>query len=188
MQILWNGVPSEEFRPSRGIRQGDPISPYLFVLCIERLAHAIQNAVHEEKWKPISVGRGRVQIPYLLFADDLLLFLEASVDQEGRTLLDLMGFTMVEDLGTYLGVPIIHGRTKNNTYERIIERAEKRLSGWKANSLSVAGRVVLNQSVVSSLPYFTMQSVRLPNSICEGLESDVGNFSGEARGTNVNLA
>lgn len=37
MRVLWNGEALEEFHPSRGIRQGDPLSLYLFVLCIEKL-------------------------------------------------------------------------------------------------------------------------------------------------------
>ena len=46
MQILWNGECTEEFIPSQGIRQGDHISPYIFVLCIERLSHGIHRAVN----------------------------------------------------------------------------------------------------------------------------------------------
>lgn len=38
MQVLWNGCPPEEFFPSHGVWQGDGISLYLFVLCMERLA------------------------------------------------------------------------------------------------------------------------------------------------------
>lgn len=45
MRVLWNGDTSDEFIPSRGIRQGDPLSPYIFMLCMERLAHIIKDSV-----------------------------------------------------------------------------------------------------------------------------------------------
>ncbi|KAH9707854.1 hypothetical protein KPL70_012694 [Citrus sinensis] len=45
MRVLWNGEATDEFSPSQGIRQGCPLSPYLFVLCIERLSHGIHNAI-----------------------------------------------------------------------------------------------------------------------------------------------
>lgn len=68
MQVLWNGEALESFSPTRGIRQGDPISPYLFVLCTERLFHAIEKATEEGQWKPIQLLRGgqRFHILHLL--------------------------------------------------------------------------------------------------------------------------
>ncbi|CAA0833833.1 Unknown protein [Striga hermonthica] len=81
MQLQFNDTISEEFTLSRGVRQGDTISSYLFVLAMERLAHLIQHRVQQGAWRPISVGLGEVTIPYLMFADDLLLFMEASTDQ-----------------------------------------------------------------------------------------------------------
>ncbi|RDX85083.1 putative mitochondrial protein, partial [Mucuna pruriens] len=44
-EVLFNGAPTDEFSPSRGVRQGDLISPYLFVLCMERLVHLIEREV-----------------------------------------------------------------------------------------------------------------------------------------------
>ena len=43
--ILWNGTPLPEVVPSKGVRQGDPLSPYLFILCLERLSLKLEEAV-----------------------------------------------------------------------------------------------------------------------------------------------
>jgi hypothetical protein len=81
MRVLWNGEALEEFSPSRGIRQGDPLSPYLFVLCIERLFQSINLAVSQEKLSPIRLSRGGPMLSHLAYADDLMLFGEATVSQ-----------------------------------------------------------------------------------------------------------
>lgn len=47
MSILWGGEISESFTPTRGLRQGDPLSPYLFMLYMERLAHIINDVVKD---------------------------------------------------------------------------------------------------------------------------------------------
>lgn len=65
----------------RGIRQGCPLSPYLSVLCIERLGYIISSKFQDGQWKPIKVGRNDPAILHLIFADDLLLFAEASTSQ-----------------------------------------------------------------------------------------------------------
>ncbi|CAL1393436.1 unnamed protein product [Linum trigynum] len=77
MRLLWNGELSDPITPTRGVRQGDPLSPYLFVLCMERLSHRIDQAIQEKNWKPLSLSRGGPLISHLFFADDLILFAEA---------------------------------------------------------------------------------------------------------------
>nr|XP_025664883.1 uncharacterized protein LOC112763420 [Arachis hypogaea] len=81
MRVFWNGEELEEFSPTRGIRQGDPISPYIFVLCIEKLSQLISAAVEHDFWKPIRLKKDGPPISHLCFADDIILFAEANVDQ-----------------------------------------------------------------------------------------------------------
>jgi len=76
-----NGEKTDSFVPTRGIRQGDPLSPYLFVICMEKLSHIIADQVDACYWKPMRAGRYRPQISHLVFVDDLLLFAEASIEQ-----------------------------------------------------------------------------------------------------------
>ena len=68
----------EPFAPLRGIRQGDPLSPYLFILCMEYLGHLIEQKCVEGVWKPLKASRNNIGILHFLFADDIIMF--AKVD------------------------------------------------------------------------------------------------------------
>lgn len=82
MSINWHGSPMGNIKSSQGIRQGDPISPYLFVLCLEKLGHKINDAINNGAWIPFSFGRGdSPKISHMCFADDIILVAEASVNQ-----------------------------------------------------------------------------------------------------------
>ncbi|MCH84332.1 RNA-directed DNA polymerase (Reverse transcriptase), partial [Trifolium medium] len=79
--ILWNGSKTEPFSPMRGLRQGDPLSPYLFVLCMERLGTMISSSVSNGSWKPMQITKDGTKLSHLFFADDVLLFAKANVSQ-----------------------------------------------------------------------------------------------------------
>lgn len=81
LAVLWNGELTDKFCPRRGLRQGDPLSPYLFVFCIEKFSHIINEEVNCKKWKLIKIGRSCPPISHLFLADDLVLFAEASIEQ-----------------------------------------------------------------------------------------------------------
>lgn len=76
--VMWGGSRSVFFSPTRGIRQGDPVSPYIFVLCMDKLSHLIMEAVEEGSWHPLKAGKNGPLISHLMFADDLLLFGQAT--------------------------------------------------------------------------------------------------------------
>lgn len=79
--VLWNGKRLQNFQPQRGLRQGDPLSPYLFVLCLEVLGQRTSRAVEEKEWQPIKASKGGPLVSHLFFANDLLLFGTASNQQ-----------------------------------------------------------------------------------------------------------
>ena len=79
--ILWNGNKLSQFKPTHGLRQGDPLSPYLFILCMEKLYMAINNAVNQGNWEPLHISNARPHLFHLLFADDMVLFTKAKGSQ-----------------------------------------------------------------------------------------------------------
>jgi hypothetical protein len=69
-----NGELTEPVVPSRGIRQGDPNNPYLFLLCTEGLSSLLQQSENRGELHGIKNGRLGPPISHLLFADDIIFF------------------------------------------------------------------------------------------------------------------
>jgi hypothetical protein len=80
--VLFNGESLEKFLPSRGIRQGDPISPYVFVLAAEGLSCLLKSKVQSSAFKGIKVAASapKPTVSHLLFADDSLLLFKADLE------------------------------------------------------------------------------------------------------------
>ncbi|KAH9770764.1 putative ribonuclease H protein [Citrus sinensis] len=74
-------------------------------------------------------------------------------------------FSITNNLGRYLGMPLLHDRVSKKTYQSIIDKIDQRLSGWAAKHLSVARRVTLAQSVLQAIPIYAMQTTYLPSSV-----------------------
>lgn len=74
MSILENGSPSAPFKMERGLRQGDPSSPFLIFLATEAFNQMMMPATENEIIKGITVGNRNVIVSHLQFADDTLIF------------------------------------------------------------------------------------------------------------------
>lgn len=78
LSILINGTPLKPVKMQRGLRQGDPLSPFLFNLAVEVLHQLFVKAINKGLWEGIEVSKGaEFQISHLQFADDTLLFFPA---------------------------------------------------------------------------------------------------------------
>lgn len=83
--------------------------------------------------------------------------------EEAKRLSDFLGIPLTECLGKYLGHRVIHRGMNVVGHKELIERVHGRLEGWKIKFLSRAGRLMLAQSVLSSLPIFQVQLEKLPS-------------------------
>jgi hypothetical protein len=77
----FNNVPLEPFTPSRGLRQGDPLSPYLFIFVANGFFKLIQREVRQQRLQELHICRRVPGVSHLLFVDDTLMFFKASEDQ-----------------------------------------------------------------------------------------------------------
>lgn len=187
------------------------MSPYLFNICLEALSRAIHEVCERAEWTPFGVGKKKVSISHLLFADDLLLFgrvdentafavrntLNHFCEVSGQKINELksklifspntqkyfrnlfqdtINVREIENLGTYLGLPISHKRPSRAQVQFVIDKVRARLSTWKTKFLSEAGRLCLITSTLSTIPAYYMQASLLPASTLRDLDSTCNNF------------
>jgi hypothetical protein len=83
----------------------------------------------------------------------------------------------------YLGIPMHHRKLMNKDRKHVEERFQKILSGWRSKMLSVGGRLVLINSVLSSLPMFMMSFFEIPRGVSKKLNYFRSRFFGKAMNT-----
>ena len=87
--VLINGEPHGHITSTRGLRQGDPLSTYLFLMCIKGLHGLIRNAAINGDIKGVSLCCNGPKLTHLLFVDDILVFCMAKIE-ECQSLLNVL--------------------------------------------------------------------------------------------------
>lgn len=72
--IRYNKTKVPHFHPTRGLRQGDPLSPLLFLISVQVLIAMLHDSLHNHRWAPIIFKDNILNITDLAFADDIVLF------------------------------------------------------------------------------------------------------------------
>lgn len=87
------------------------------------------------------------------------VFFSANVNDDlASSLSQALGVNITNDLGKYLGVPMLHQRVSKHPFSFILDKLKKKLSGWKASTLSFAGRGTLSQASLTNIPGYIFQS------------------------------
>nr|KAJ0191688.1 hypothetical protein LSAT_V11C800406980 [Lactuca sativa] len=164
--VIINGSPTKEFPMSKGVCQGDPLSPYLFIIAMEGLSVAIRTACDKGIFKGVQIpGNGPI-LSHLFYADDALFIGEWS-----RANLKNLARILRCDLPfDYLGVPVGANMNLKKHWKPIIKKFQSKLSLWKAKSLLFGGRLTLIKSVLGNLPTYFLSLFRAPVGVIEELE------------------
>lgn len=88
----------------------------------------------------------------------------------------LLGIQQTDQLGDYLGVPLLHTRTKNSTFQFIVDKDQRKLNGYDSKLLSLAGRTMLAKSILMTILGYFMQTAMLSIAIFERIEQIVKRF------------
>ncbi|XP_028056650.1 uncharacterized protein LOC114260679 [Camellia sinensis] len=83
---------------------------------------------------------------------------------------------LTQNLGKYLGSPMIHGTVNRNMFRETLKKLKNRLSGWKARTFSLACRTTLIQYVTSAIPSYNMQTMEIPRRVCDEMDRLNCNF------------
>ncbi|GJU15763.1 RNA-directed DNA polymerase, eukaryota, reverse transcriptase zinc-binding domain protein [Tanacetum coccineum] len=138
--ILVNRSPTNEFHIKRGLRQGDPLSPFLFIIDMEGLHVAIEDALAAGLYRGLQINLQKSNI------------LSIGVSAEIISQFDLLtGCTSASLPFSYLGIPVGASMSRFSGLKTIINRFKKKLSTWKIKFLSIGGRSMLIKFVFGSL-------------------------------------
>ncbi|GJX00650.1 RNA-directed DNA polymerase, eukaryota, reverse transcriptase zinc-binding domain protein [Tanacetum coccineum] len=179
--LLVNGYPTFEFELFKGLRQGDPLSPLLFILMMEGL-HAITcKSVDLGLFRGVSIGRDSLSISHLMYADDVIFLGEWSQSNIKKLLCMLRCFFLVLGLKINVQKSNISGvsvpaKDVAKMAKILVMKFSSKLVQWKAHHLSVGGRLSLIKSVLGNLPTYYMSIYMMPVSIQKKLESMRNNF------------
>ncbi|WJZ96627.1 hypothetical protein VitviT2T_015292 [Vitis vinifera] len=129
--VLVNGSAKGWVKASRGLRQGDPLSPFLFTLVADVLSRMLLRAEERNMLEGFRVGRNRTRVSHLQFADDTIFFSNTR-EEDLQTLKSLLlAFGHISGLKVNLDKSNIYGINLDQAHiSRLAETLECKASGW----------------------------------------------------------
>eukprot|EP00253_Pinus_taeda_P009348 PITA_09348 len=222
--VIINGIPSSFFKAERGLCQGCPLSPLLFILVMNTLSLQINRAVADKQFRPVKVCKD-IYLSHNLFVDDILIFAmlckqtwicinsilqkfqsasgilintdksklfhNGTNDELILWIVNLLGVGLdsISSGIKYLGFNLKAKGYRKQDWSWLIDRFYCRIAGWEWRFLSLAGRFILVQAVLSQLAVYWAHLYLLPVSISKKMCSLAANFlwGGKSKQSKIHL-
>ncbi|RVW23944.1 LINE-1 retrotransposable element ORF2 protein [Vitis vinifera] len=155
--VLVNGVSAGFFPSSKGLRQGDPLSPYLFVMGMEVLSNLIRRAV-EGVASGLRINLEKSEI------------IPVGEVEEMEEMAAELGCKVGSMPSVYLGLPLGAPNKSTAVWDGVEEKMRRRLAHWKRQYISKGGRLILIKSTMASMPLYQMSLFCMPKSVVRRLE------------------
>ncbi|KAJ9691733.1 hypothetical protein PVL29_013809 [Vitis rotundifolia] len=187
--VLVNGKAKGWVKASRGLRQGDPLSPFLFTLVANVLSRMLFRAEKRNALEGFKVGRNRTRVSHLQFADDTIFFsmfrhisgLKVNLDKSSifginlgqnhlHRLAELLDCKASGWPILYLDLPLGGNPKSGGFWDPVIERISSRLDGWKKAYLSFGGRITLIQYCLTHMSCYFLSLFKIPASVVARIE------------------
>jgi hypothetical protein len=194
--VLLDGSPFGLFSPSRDLRQGDLLSPFLFIIGSDAISRLLYSRLRSFK-----IARTCTPLNHLLFAEDLVIFSLATFGEAAliktcsdkysswsgqtvniqksnilfsknttpatiSTIQSIFPYDHTLALAKHLRLPLLIGKSKFAAFSDILENVQGKIEGWRSKTLLQASKTILVKVVASAIPSYVMSFFLLPNGFC----------------------
>nr|GEV32049.1 RNA-directed DNA polymerase, eukaryota [Tanacetum cinerariifolium] len=177
--VIINGSPTKEFQFGKGLKQGDPLSPFLFLFIMETCIYLFNVLWTWGCFRSEGNINSLVNIlecfnmaPGLKInmRKSKIMGVHVTIDKVNKAATKLGCFVLKAPF-LYLGSMVGGAMSRSKSWYEVVDRVKKRLSKWKLKTLSIGGRLPLLKSVLVSISIFHMSMCRVPMGVLRTLES-----------------